>query len=182
MIFKHTELQDAWLLELERRTDARGFFARTMCRREFGEHGLAQDFEQANTSFNHQRGTLRGMHFQRPPHAEAKLIRCVRGAIYDVIIDLRLDSRTYMRWAGFELTEDNASMLYVPEGFAHGYQTLEDSTEVTYLASRSYAPGAEGGVRFNDPAFRIRWPLPVSCISEKDAALPDYYKATAAAR
>jgi dTDP-4-dehydrorhamnose 3,5-epimerase len=174
MIFNQTALQDARLIELERREDKRGSFARTMCRQEFAEHGLADVFAQANTSFNHKSGTIRGMHFQHPPHAEAKLIRCVRGAIYDVIIDLRPRSPTFRKWEGFVLTQSNDLMLYVPEGFAHGYQTLEDASEVTYLASAPYTPGVESGVRYDDPAFRIAWKLPVSCISDKDAGWPDY--------
>ena len=174
MIFTKTDLQDAWLLDLERRSDDRGFFARTMCAQEFQAHGLKASFVQANTSFNHRRGTLRGMHFQRAPHAEVKLVRCLRGAICDVIIDLRPDSPTYRRWGGFELTQDNGRQLYVPEGFAHGYLTLRDDSEVSYLVTADYTPQAEGGVRYDDPAFGIIWPEAVTMISPKDAAWPDF--------
>lgn len=172
MIFRPTELHGAWLLDIERREDRRGFFARTMCRNEFTDRGLIGDFVQSNVSFNHVRGTLRGMHFQNPPHAEVKLIRCPRGAIWDVIIDLQPGSPTFGRWQGFELSEANQRILYVPENFAHGYQTLVDGTEVTYQVSQFYAPGAEGGIRYDDPAFAIDWPLPVACISDKDGDWP----------
>lgn len=174
MRFTPTELKDAYVIDIEQRADERGFFARTWCQNEFAQHGLVATIAQANMSYNHKRGTLRGMHFQRAPHAEVKIIRCTRGAIYDVIIDLRPDSPTYKRWIGVELTARNYRMLYVPEGFGHGFQTLEDETEVAYNVSQFYTPGAEGGVRYNDPAFGIAWPLPVSVISEKDAAWPDF--------
>lgn len=174
MRFTPTELKDAHVIDIEQRADERGFFARTWCQDEFAQHGLVATIAQANMSFNHKRGTLRGMHFQRAPHAEVKIIRCTRGAIYDVIIDLRPDSPSYKRWIGVELTARNYRMLYVPEGFGHGFQTLEDETEVAYNVSQFYTPGAEGGVRYNDPAFGIAWPLPVSVISEKDAAWPDF--------
>jgi dTDP-4-dehydrorhamnose 3,5-epimerase len=171
--FHHTTLTDARLIELEPRADERGFFARTFCEREFAEHGLETRFAQGNHSRNVRRGTLRGMHFQRSPHGEVKLIRVVRGAIFDVIVDLRRGSPSYGRWEGFELTADNGRLLYVPLGFAHGFQTLEDETDVAYMSSHPYTPGAEGGARWNDPAFGIVWPLPVATISEKDAAWPD---------
>ncbi len=174
MIFTETELKGAYIIDIERREDDRGFFARTWCQQEFEAHGLVARVVQANTSYNRRKGTLRGMHYQRAPHAEAKLVRAVRGAIYDVIIDLRPDSPTYKRWIGVELTADNRRALFVPEGFAHGFQTLEDDTDVIYQVSAFYTPGAEGGVRYNDPAFAIEWPLPVSVISEKDAAWPDF--------
>jgi dTDP-4-dehydrorhamnose 3,5-epimerase len=173
LIFHNTTLTDARLIELEPRGDDRGFFARTFCEREFAAQGLETRFVQANHSRNARRGTLRGMHFQRSPHGEVKVIRVVRGAILDVIVDLRRGSPSYGRWEGFELTADNGRMLYVPVGFAHGFQTLEDGTDVAYMASHPYTPGAEGGVRWNDPAFGIAWPLPVSTMSEKDAAWPD---------
>lgn len=175
MIFSETDLPDAYVIDLERIEDERGFFARSWCRREFSEHGLSTDIAQANMSFNKRKGTLRGMHFQAPPHAEAKLVRCTRGAIYDVIVDLRSDSPTHSRWVGVELTAENRRMLYVPEGFAHGFQTLQDDTEIFYLVSEFYAPEAEGGVRWDDAAFGIEWPLGAPTeISDKDRAWPDY--------
>ncbi len=174
MIFTPTELKDATIIDLEPFHDERGFFARTWCQREFAEHGLVATVVQANMSYNRRKGTLRGMHFQREPHAETKLVRVVRGAIYDVIIDLRPDSPTFKRWIGVELTAENRRALYVPAGFAHGFQTLADDTEVFYQVSAFYTPGAEGGVRYDDPAFAVSWPLPVSVISAKDAAWPDF--------
>lgn len=173
MKFTQTTLKDAVVMDLERRGDARGFFARTFCVDEFGREGLVTDFVQANHSQNVRAGTLRGMHFQKAPHGEVKLVRCVKGAIHDVIIDLRPDSPSFGRWEGFDLTEANGRVLYVPVGFAHGFQTLEDDTAVTYQVSHCYTPGAEGGVRWDDPAFAIAWPRPVTVISEKDAAWPD---------
>jgi dTDP-4-dehydrorhamnose 3,5-epimerase len=175
MIFTPLELDGAYIVDLELREDERGFFARTWCGDEFEAHGLNAAVVQCNLSFNHRRGTLRGMHFQRPPHGEAKLIRCTRGAIFDVIVDLRAHSGTYARWLGVELSADNRRALYVPEGFAHGYQTLVDDTETLYQVSEAYTPAAEGGVRWDDPAFRIEWP-PVErlTISEKDRTWPDY--------
>lgn len=174
MFFHRTELTDAVLIELDRREDRRGFFARTWDQQLFKEHGLVDRVVQANLSYNHTRGTLRGMHYQKAPYAETKLVRCVRGAIFDVIIDIRPDSPTYKRWIGVELTAENRRALYVPEGFAHGFQTLTDDCEIMYQVSQVYTPGAEGGIRYNDPAFGIQWPLPVSVISEKDAAWPDF--------
>lgn len=174
MIFTETELKGAYIIDLERREDDRGFFARTWCQQEFEAHGLVARIVQANMSYNKLKGTLRGMHYQRAPYAETKLVRAVRGAILDVIVDLRPDSPTYRRWIGVELTADNRRALFVPEGFAHGFQTLEDDTDVSYQVSAFYTPGAEGGARYNDPAFDIQWPLPVSVISDKDAAWPDY--------
>ena len=175
MIFTPTELDGAYLIDLERREDDRGFFARAWCERELAEHGLSTRIEQCNVSFNHSRSTLRGLHYQSAPHAEVKLIRCTRGAIYDVIVDLRPDSPTWKRWIGVELDEENRRMLYVPEGFAHGYQTLVDGTETFYQVSVSYAPDAEGGVRWDDPAFAIDWPDPEGALlSDKDRSWPDY--------
>jgi dTDP-4-dehydrorhamnose 3,5-epimerase len=176
MRFQETPLSGAYLIELEPVGDPRGFFARAWCAREFSEQGLDPGTVQCNLSFNHQRGTLRGMHYQIPPHAETKLVRCIRGSIYDVIIDLRPESPTYTHWFGAELSADNRSMLYIPKGFAHGYQTMEDNTEVFYQVSEFYRPGSEGGVRWNDPRFGIEWPLEVSVISAKDQALPDYVR------
>ena len=173
MKFTQTSLQDAVLIEQERHADVRGYFARTFCVQEFERAGLETVFVQANASHNVRAGTLRGMHFQRPPHGEIKLVRCVKGAIHDVIVDLRRASPTYGRWEGFDLTEENGCMLYVPAGFAHGFQTLVDDTDVAYQVSHPYTPGAEGGLRWDDPAFGIAWPLPVTTISEKDASWPD---------
>lgn len=174
MIFNETSLKGAYVIDLEPHQDERGFFARTFCGREFEEHGLISRLVQANISFNHKKGTLRGMHYQLAPFAETKLVRCTRGALYDVIIDVRPDSPTYKQWFGVELTGDNHRMLYVPEGFAHGFQTLEDNTEATYQVSEFYAPGYEQGVRYNDPAFAIQWLLEVQVISDKDRSWPDY--------
>jgi dTDP-4-dehydrorhamnose 3,5-epimerase len=174
MIFQQTELPGAYIIELEKRADERGFFARAWCQREFTAHGLTAQLVQTNISYNKQRGTLRGMHYQAQPFAEVKLVRCTRGAIYDVIIDLRRDSPTYLRWIGVELTAASHRMLYVPEGFAHGFQTLSDDAEVMYQVSQYYTPDAEGGVRYDDPAFGIDWPLEVAVISEKDRRWPDY--------
>lgn len=174
MIFTETELKGAYIIDLERREDERGFFARTWCQNEFEAHGLVARIVQANTSYNKLKGTLRGMHYQRAPYAETKLVRAVRGAIVDVIVDLRTDSPTYKRWISVELTADNRRALFVPEGFAHGFQTLEDNTDVSYQVSAFYTPGAEGGARYNDPAFDIQWPLPINVISDKDATWPDF--------
>lgn len=173
MIFHETPLKDAVLIELEKRGDARGYFARTFCVDEFAAHGLETTFVQHNTSFNTDTGTVRGLHFQRPPHGEVKVIRAIRGAIHDVIVDLRPSSPTYGKWAGFDLTVEDGTMLYVPAGFGHGMQTLRPDTAVAYLSSFRYTPEAEGGVRWNDPALGIDWPLPVSNISDKDSAWPD---------
>lgn len=174
MRFQETRLCGAWLIEPEPQRDERGFFARTFCAREYAERSLATRFVQNSTSHSVARGTLRGMHFQRAPHGEVKVVSCLRGAIWDVIVDLRPESPTYRRWQGFELTGENRSQLYVPAGFAHGFQTLRDDTEVGYLISAFYAPAAATGVRYDDPAFAIDWPLPVASISEKDRAWPDF--------
>jgi dTDP-4-dehydrorhamnose 3,5-epimerase len=175
VIFTETELPGAFLVDLERREDERGFFARAWCTEEFSDHGLSPRLVQANLSFNRDEGTIRGMHFQVDPHAEAKLVRCTRGAVYDVIIDLRPDSRTFRRWIGVELTEENRRAIYVPEGFAHGYQTLTPDAETYYLVSEAYAPHAEGGVRWDDPAFGIEWPNSSDPIlSDKDRTWPDF--------
>jgi dTDP-4-dehydrorhamnose 3,5-epimerase len=174
MIFTETKLKGAFVIDLEKRGDDRGFFARVFCRNEFEAHGLNSFVAQANTSYSKQCGTLRGMHFQRAPHQEAKLVRCTRGALHDVIVDLRRDSPTFREWVGVDLTAENYRMLYVPEGFGHGFQTLSEDTEVTYLVSEYYEPQAEGGVRFNDPAFGIEWPVEVTEMSEKDRNWPDF--------
>jgi dTDP-4-dehydrorhamnose 3,5-epimerase len=175
MIFAETRLHGAYVVDLEPREDERGFFARVWCADEFAERGLSTELAQCNLSFNHRKGTLRGMHFQVEPHEEVKLVRCTRGAVFDVIVDLRPDSPTWKHWIGVELTAENRRALYVPKGFAHGYQTLMDGTETFYQVSTAYAPGAEGGVRWNDPAFGIEWPHPDRpLISDKDLAWPDY--------
>ena len=175
VIFRETELAGAWVIELDRREDARGFFARTWCEDEFSQHGLDTRVVQCNLSHNERRGTVRGMHYQLPPHAEVKVVRCTRGAVYDVIVDLRRESPTYGRWIGVELSAENGRALYVPEGFAHGYQALENGTETYYQVSTFYAPGAERGLRWDDPALGIDWPLPDEAfLSEKDGTWPDF--------
>jgi dTDP-4-dehydrorhamnose 3,5-epimerase len=172
MRFHETELPGVLVVEPEVHRDERGSFARAWCREEFCSRGLVPDFVQANTAVNRVKGTVRGLHYQVDPHTEAKLIRCTRGAIYDVAVDVRTDSPTYGRWAGVELSSESGRMFYVPPGCAHGYQTLADDTEVFYLVSAFYCPGAERGVRHDDPAVGISWPLPVSLLSEKDRAWP----------
>jgi dTDP-4-dehydrorhamnose 3,5-epimerase len=172
MIYHETSLKDAWLIDLERRGDDRGWFARSMDAREFAARGMDSVFVQQNGSMSAQAGTIRGLHFQRPPHAEAKLVRCLRGRILDVIVDLRPDSPSHMRHESFELSAESGRMLYVPKGFAHGFQTLTDDVEVSYLVSAYYEPSAEGGLRWDDPRLGIAWPLPPSVISPKDAAWP----------
>jgi dTDP-4-dehydrorhamnose 3,5-epimerase len=158
MIFIETKLKGAFAIEIERKEDFRGFFARTFCRHEFSHHGLKTQFVQCSISYNERKGTLRGMHFQSAPMQEAKLIRCTRGSIFDAIIDLRRDSPTYKKHFTIELTAETGSALYIPEGFAHGFQTLEDGTEVLYQMTEFFAPDLARGVRWNDPAFGIRWP------------------------
>lgn len=170
MLFTETKLKGAFIIDLELRGDDRGAFARTFCANEFEQHGLKPTVAQCNLSFNHKAGTLRGMHYQVPPAAETKLVRCTKGAIYDVIIDLRPDSPTYGQHIGVELTADNRRALYVPEMFAHGYQALTDGAEVVYQVGEFYTPGYERGIRYDDPAFGIEWPMPITVISEKDAA------------
>ena len=172
MIFHKTSLQDAYLIEPERKGDDRGFFARTMCRSEFAAHGLDTDYVQQNTSFSAHKGTLRGMHYQLPPFTEAKLVRCITGALVDIIVDLRRASPTFMKHERFELTDRNRLQLYVPRGFAHAFQTIRDDVEVSYLVSAPYTPSAERGARYSDPRLGIEWPLPVTVISEKDASWP----------
>jgi dTDP-4-dehydrorhamnose 3,5-epimerase len=174
MKFKETSLKGAYVIEPEQKTDERGFFARTFCRDEFKKHGLNPDISQCNMSYNKKKGTLRGMHYQSQPHGEVKVVSCIKGAIYDIIIDLRHDSPTYRQWVGVELTAENYLMLYVPVDFAHGYLTLEDNTIVTYRVSESYHPDFERGVRWNDLSFGIKWPLKPTVISDKDKNYPDY--------
>jgi dTDP-4-dehydrorhamnose 3,5-epimerase len=172
MIFHETHLPGVFIIEPEIITDDRGFFACSWAASEFEQHGLNPALKQCNVSFNGRRGTVRGMHFQRQPHEEAKLTRCTRGAIYDVAIDMRPESPTRHQWLGAELTSDNHRMLYIPEGFAHGYQTLTDDTELFYQISEYYHPESTGGVRWDDPAFGIKWPLPVTVIADRDANYP----------
>jgi dTDP-4-dehydrorhamnose 3,5-epimerase len=174
MIFVETELKGAYVVDLKRIEDERGFFARAFCQNEFRANQLNANVAQINTAFSRKRGTVRGMHFQKAPWEEAKLVRCTRGAIYDVIVDLRQGSPTRGRWLGVELTEENRRMVYVPEGFAHGYQTLAEHTEIYYQTSQFYAPEFASGVRFDDPALGIVWPLPVEVISDQDRGWPAY--------
>jgi len=172
MIFTETKLEGAFTIDIERREDSRGFFARTFCQREFENHGLKPVIAQANIAFNKKKGTLRGMHFQYPPAPETKLVRCTRGAILDIIVDLRPESPTYLGHVAVELSADNYRSLYVPERFAHGYQVLEDRTETSYQVGEFYTPGAEGGLLYSDPRLGLVWPLPVGEISPKDAEWP----------
>lgn len=174
MKFTKTHLEGAWLIDAEPFRDSRGLFARVFCEQEFGARGLETRFVQHSASQSVERGTLRGMHFQTPPHAEVKLVRCLKGAILDVVIDLNPGSPTYQQWGAFELSAENMRQLYIPKGFAHGFQTLQDNCEIGYLISAFYEPSASTGVRWNDPAFGIEWPLPVSVISDKDKAWPDF--------
>jgi dTDP-4-dehydrorhamnose 3,5-epimerase len=174
MIFRETSIPGAYVVELELREDERGFNARAWCARELEDQGLTSALAQVNLLHNRRRGTLRGMHYQASPHAEAKLFRVTRGAVHDVIVDVRPGSATYGRWDGFRLSADVPTMLYVPEGCAQGFQTLEDDTDLFYLTSAFYAPEAERGFRHDDPAFVIEWPLPVEAISGKDRSWPDF--------
>jgi dTDP-4-dehydrorhamnose 3,5-epimerase len=174
VIFTETKLKGAYVLEIEKLEDERGFFARTWCQREFLANSLNPRLVQCSVSFNRKRGTLRGMHYQEAPNEEAKLVQCLRGAIYDVIIDLRSDSPTYTQWLAVELTAENRRMLYVPEQFAHGFQTLEDNTEVFYQISEFYYPNKARGIRWNDPRFKIAWPNNGPILSERDRDLPDF--------
>ena len=174
MKFRETRLTGAFVIELEPHRDERGFFARSFCRREFAEHGLATEFVQSNVSWNERAGTLRGLHYQLAPHGEAKLVRCTAGALYDVIIDFRPHSRTRFSWLGVELSARERNMLYVPEGFAHGFLTLEPETEVFYEMSSFYAPDAARGVRWDDPHFAIEWPREPDVISQRDRSYPDF--------
>ncbi len=174
MIFQETGLEGAFLIRLEKREDERGFFARSWCQRECEAHGLNPRVVQCNISFNAKKGTLRGLHYQSFPHQEAKLVRCTAGAIYDVIVDLRPASPGFKKHTAVTLTAGNHDMLYIPEGFAHGFLTLEDNTEVFYQMSEFYVPESSEGVRWNDPTFGIEWPSPPSLISQRDQSYPDY--------
>jgi dTDP-4-dehydrorhamnose 3,5-epimerase len=168
MIFTETILKNAYIIELEKREDHRGFFARTWDKKEFEEHNLNSNLVQCNVSFSKKCGTLRGMHYQKNPFEESKVIRCTKGKIFDVIIDLRSSSSTFKKWFGIELTEENYKMLYVPEGFAHGFQSLEDDSEIIYQVSEFYTPNSELGIHWNDPEFNITWPIEEKIITEKD--------------
>jgi dTDP-4-dehydrorhamnose 3,5-epimerase len=172
MIFTETVLKGAFLVDLDRKPDQRGFFARTFCAQEFAAHGLQATVVQCNVSFNHKQGTLRGMHYQLPPVAETKLVRCTQGAIYDVIIDLRPESPTYLSHVAVELSAENRRALYIPALFAHGFQTLTDNAEVIYQMGEFYTPGYDRGLRYDDPALAIPWPLSVSVIADKDREWP----------
>jgi dTDP-4-dehydrorhamnose 3,5-epimerase len=174
MRFTPSRIPGAWVIDIEPIHDQRGFFAMTWLPEEFRTHGLDPALAQCNLAFNHKRGTLRGMHFQTAPHAQAKLVRVTRGALLDVIVDLRADSPTFRQWEAVELTADNRRMLYMPAGIAHGYLTLTDGTEAYYHASSPWVPAAESGVRWNDPAFAIAWPMAPVVISDKDSAWPDF--------
>jgi dTDP-4-dehydrorhamnose 3,5-epimerase len=168
MLFIETKLKGAFIIELDRREDARGFFARAFCQEEFAAHGCNPVIAQANIGYNRYKGTLRGMHFQFPPAAETKLVRASRGAMLDVIVDLRPESPTYLQHVAVELSADNHRGIYIPERFAHGYQSLVDDTETTYQMGASHSPGSEGGLPYDDPALELEWPLPVTGISDKD--------------
>lgn len=174
MIFTEGEVAGAYAIELEPRRDARGWFARSFCARELAERGLVARVAQVNAQWSPAPGTLRGLHWQDPPHAEVKIVRCTRGAVYDVVADVRADSPTYLRWMARELTPDDGLMLYAPEGCAHGYLTLKEDTEVTYFTSAFYAPEAVRGIRWDDPAFAIAWPAAVRVLSEQDRGWPDH--------
>jgi dTDP-4-dehydrorhamnose 3,5-epimerase len=174
MQFDPTTLCDAWLVQLELIRDQRGFFARTFCVEEFASRSLETTYPQHSISYTVRQGSLRGMHYQRDPHSEAKVVRCVKGTICDVIIDIRPDSSTYRKWEKFELSSESGRLLYIPKGFAHGFQTLCDDVEVHYLISSPYEPKSAWGIRYDDPIFSISWPLPITEISDKDLNWPDF--------
>ena len=176
MIFLETPLKGAYVVELEKHEDERGFFARSWCAKEFSSKGLDTKLVQCNVSFNKKKGTLRGLHYQLPPHAETKLVRCTRGSLYDVIVDLRAESRTFLKWFGVELTTGNYRMVYIPQRFAHGFQTLEDGTEILYQMSEFYAPEAARGISWNDPQVGIIWPEGDRTMSKKDQEYVDLDK------
>ena len=173
MHFTPTPLKGSYVVDIQPIEDDRGFFARGWCRKEFEEHGLDDVINQVNISFNPDAGTLRGLHFQQEPHAEAKTVRCVRGAVFDVAVDMRESSPNYLQWIGHELSAENHSALYIPKEFAHGYQTLVPDTELLYSVSEFFAPDSEVGIRYDDPALAIEWPAPVLVISDKDASWPN---------
>jgi dTDP-4-dehydrorhamnose 3,5-epimerase len=172
MIFKKTKIEGLYIIESELGVDQRGYFSRVFCKKELAEIGLKFEIVQINRSLNKKKGTIRGMHFQRPPKAEDKIVQCVRGAIYDVAIDLRKDSKTYGQWVAEELTEDNGKMFFIPKGFAHGFQSLKNNSEILYFLSEFYSPEHESGVRWNDPFFNIKWPAKNPFILERDKNWP----------
>jgi dTDP-4-dehydrorhamnose 3,5-epimerase len=174
LIFVETKLKGAYIVELEKREDHRGFFARSWDGNVLEQHGLIGRVVQQNIAFSKFKGTIRGLHYQKAPHQETKFVRCTRGAVYDVIVDLRPDSPTLKQWLGIKMTADEYKLLYVPKDFAQGFQSLDDNSEIQYLVSAVYTPAAEAGIRYNDPNIGIEWPLPVSMITEKDANLPDF--------
>ncbi len=182
MIFTETKLKGAFIIDLERREDSRGFFARAFCQNEFQAHGLKPVIAQANLAHNKLKGTVRGMHFQFPPAAETKVVRCTRGAILDIIVDLRPESPTFLQHIEVELNADNQRALYVPERFAHGYQALRDNTDTSYQVGEFYTPGCEGGLMYNDPGLGLKWPLPLSVISDKDQAWKSFQEVEAEIR
>jgi dTDP-4-dehydrorhamnose 3,5-epimerase len=174
MLFTETKLKGAWLIEIKKMEDDRGFFGRSWCKKEFTDHGLNADICQINTSFTLKKGTIRGLHYQVDPWQETKFIRCTRGKIYDVIVDLRPGSPTFLQWVGHELDAENHRMVYVPENFAHGFVSLEDNVEVYYPVTQFYTPGAERGIKWDDPAINIHWPVKVRVVSEKDRNHPEF--------
>ncbi len=168
MIFTPSPLAGSYVISLQPISDSRGWFSRFYCKDEFAQIGHDKEWLQANHSVTYKAGSIRGLHFQRPPHAEIKMVRCIKGSVYDVIVDIRKNSTTYLHWFGVELSEDNKTMIYIPEGFAHGFQTLQDDAQLLYFHSALYAPGAEEGLHHNDPSLKINWPLPVTEISDRD--------------
>ena len=174
MIFEETEFEGLYIIKIEKLIDERGYFARSWDEKDFEEKGLNSKLLQCNVSFNHNKGTLRGMHYQKEPYQEAKLIRCTKGKIFDVVIDLRINSKNFKKWLSFELNEENHKMLYVPEGFAHGFQTLEDNTEIFYQMTQNYMPNFANGIRWNDPMFNINWPIKEPILSKKDQRFTDF--------
>jgi dTDP-4-dehydrorhamnose 3,5-epimerase len=172
MMYSETSLTGVYVIEMQPFEDARGSFSRVFCAREMREHGLPFELAQINKASNRKAGTIRGLHYQREPHAEIKIVSCTSGGVFDVAVDIRPDSPTYLKWFGTELTAENQRLLYIPAGFAHGYQALTDDAELIYLVSEFYAPDAEGGLRFDDPAIGINWPLEISAVSEKDSGWP----------
>ena len=173
MIFTELAVAGAYLIELSRLEDERGFYARTWCRDEFEKRGLVSDFAQRNMSFSNQRGTLRGLHWQTDPFAETKLVTCTKGSLYDVMVDMRPESTTYLQWCGVELSAENRNLVYVPKNLAHGFLTLEDNTEILYSSSESYHPECEQGMRYDDPSIGITWPDEICVVSDKDQAWPN---------
>ena len=172
MTFRETSLKGSYVIDLELFTDERGWFARTFCKNEFAQIGHNKEWVQFNHSFTKEKGTIRGMHYQLPPFTEIKQVRCIAGAVFDVIVDLRKDSATFLQWVGIELSAQNKKMIYIPEGFAHGFQTLAANSELIYHHSQFYKPGVEGGIKYNDPAVPIEWPLPLTNISARDSQHP----------